>query len=69
MFGKKSQPVHVVVTPGRWYAYGPPHALRTLSEYFALLSNGGISDSVKPGYYLYDVKRRGLKLIASPTHK
>ena len=61
MTRKSSSPIHVIVSETHWDAFGA----ETVSSYFkyALLKRNGVSNTVPPGEYTFDVKRRGLKLV------
>ncbi len=62
---KVKNPLHIVVSEGRWDAYGSPHSYRQQLLFALLKVTGGISDSVPPGYYYYNAKLKGLNLIAT----
>lgn len=62
---KVNKPLHIVVSEGRWDAYGSPRSYRQHLLFALLKSMGGISDSVPPGHYYYNVKLKGLNLIAT----
>lgn len=47
-----------------WNAYGA-HTMRNRWLYKLLVQQGGVSDSVGPGTYLFDAKFRGFKLVLS----
>lgn len=65
MTRKSSSPIHVIVSETRWDAFGADR----FSGYFkfAILKLMGVSNTVPPGEYTFDVKRVGLKLVCSLT--
>lgn len=63
MFDKT--PLHIVVSENRWDAFGVPSSWRQWWLFATLKSNGGISDTVPPGNYHYNVERRGFKLLVT----
>ena len=62
---KVKNPLHIVVSEGRWDAYGSPLSYRQHMLFALLKRTGGISDSVPPGHYYYNVKLKGLNLIVT----
>ena len=64
MFNRNQPPLTVLVTEGRWDAVDAP-TTRNIWLVQVLKAQGGINETVPPGTYHYNVKRKGLKLIAS----
>ena len=62
---KVNKALHIVVSEGRWDAYGIPHSYRQRMLFALLKRTGGISDSVPPGHYYYNAKLKGLNLIVT----
>ena len=62
---KVKNPLHIVVSEGRWDAYGSPLSYRQKMLLALLQGTGGISDSVPPGHYYYNAKLKGLNLIVT----
>lgn len=61
MMTKESPRLYVDVKEDRFFLYGTPgFKARVLAEY---VKRQGVSDSVKPGLYTFDIKRRGFKII------
>jgi hypothetical protein len=58
-------PLKIQVANDRWSAYGT--TIRHLFLTKVLDRLGGISDSTPPGWYNFDLKRRGLKFEISLT--
>jgi hypothetical protein len=58
------KPVYVVVTDNRYDILGP--LTRRSARLVSIIKNaGGVSDSVEMGVYEFNVRRKGLKQIAS----
>jgi len=64
MFKLNHDPIFVQVLPDRWNSYGPP-TLRSKFLHKCLEKIGGINETVQPGWYDFNVVRRGLKFVAS----
>lgn len=63
MFNKKNRtPLLVEVTETGWTSFGNPNNRhhKYLTKYIA--RRNGVSDSVQPGYYDFDIQRNGLTL-------
>jgi hypothetical protein len=64
MFKLNHDPIEVVVSETEYNCYGP--TTKRSIRLTAILQNlGGINETVKPGAYHFNVKRRNFKLIAS----
>lgn len=63
MFDKT--PLHIVVSENRWDAFGVPSSRRQWWLFTILKSMGGISETVSPGNYHFNVERRGFKLFTT----
>ena len=63
MFDKT--PLYIVVSENRWDAIGVPSSRRQRWLFATLKSLGGISDTVPPGNYYFNVERRGFNLFAT----
>jgi hypothetical protein len=64
MFNLNRDPLFVHVTPDRWDSYGTP-TYRSKFLFQLLKKTGGINESVPPGWYDFNAKFRGFKLIMS----
>ena len=62
MFKIDKTPIDVIVSADRWDCYGSPTSWRQRWLFAMLKYQGGISDSVPPGHYLYNVEWRGFYL-------
>lgn len=64
MFGLNRDPLYVHVMPDRWDSYGTPtYRSQFLFQFLKLI--GGINESVLPGWYDFNVKLSGFKIIAT----
>ena len=63
MFDKT--PLHIVVSENRWDAFGVPSSWRQWWLFATQKSMGGISETVSPGNYHFNVERRGFNLFAT----
>jgi hypothetical protein len=66
MFKLNHDPIYVHVTTDRWDSYGPK-TFRSQFLHKLLELTGGINASVQPGWYDFNVIRRGLRLLMSLT--
>jgi hypothetical protein len=64
MFNRPKPPLTVVVSDGQWAALGEPTP-RNIWLTKMLTLQGGVNESVSNGTYHYNVKRSGLKHIAT----
>ena len=64
MFKANHEPIEVVVTEDRYECYGPP-TNRSIMLTAVLKKMGGVSDTVPPGTYQFNVRRNGFKIVAS----
>ena len=62
---KVKNPLLIVVSEGRWDAYGSPLSYRQLLLFALLKGTGGISNTVPPGHYYYNAKLKGLNVIVT----
>ena len=60
---KNHDPLLVKVHDGRYECFGVPTARSTYL--FTMFQAQGISDTVPDGYYHFNVKREGFKLVAT----
>lgn len=68
MFKKfNRKPLIIEVFPDRYEAYGDTSSLWTTFLYRTLQKTGGINRNVPVGWYHFNVKLRGLKIVASLT--
>lgn len=58
-------PLLVGVTTDRWDAFGSPNNLRHSWLLAVLKKIGGIDESVPPGWYDFNLTRKGLKYMAT----
>ena len=63
MFDKT--PLHIVESENRWDAFGVPSSWRQWWLFATLKSMGGISETVPPGNYHFNVERRGFNQFAT----
>jgi hypothetical protein len=59
-------PIYVMVLPDRWDSFGPK-TFRSRLLHNVLKKIGGISETVSPGWYDFNVVRQGLKFVTSLT--
>lgn len=64
MFNRNQPPLTVIVTSERWDAVDAPTP-RNIWLTQVLQQMGGVNESVAPGTYHFNVKRKGLKMVAS----
>lgn len=64
MLKRNHDPLVVIVTESRYDCYGAP-TYRSQFLTTMLKNMGGVSDTVPPGTYLFNVRRKGFKIEAS----
>ena len=62
---KDKNPLHIVVSEGRWDAYGSPLSYRQQMLFALLKGTGGISNTVPPGHYYYNAQLKGFNVIVT----
>lgn len=60
--------IAVIVEEGRWLAVGDPESVKTHVAMAMLNQQGGINETVTPGYYTYTVRPKfPLKAVVTLT--